>query len=254
MIRVGRCAYDKAGRRVDPPVPEGFVSVVVLMKSHSKWGVLGPYELRDARGRILENVWQFSKVYSSVPASRQVKSRYDSTVIWDHPAETHVDATTGALLPAYARWRTKGMHAPTAVRYPVGFSARHACLYSLTDTGVAAAGHPQLDYIQARKHIYAPMYQELVRAQPLFRELVAMVARGVNVLIVEVDGPHQESLAHYQATYGVDESFIQGSSMAATAENLDIMLNDALHPYGHGYCLARALLQEKEGSPSVTLG
>ena len=242
MIRVGRCTYDRSGKRQDPPVPPGFVSILVLMKSHSKWGVLGPYELRDAAGRILENVWQFSKVYARVPTSRQVKSRYDSAVIWEHPAEEHVDEKTEALLPAYAAWRAKGMSAPVAIRYPVGFSGRHQCLFSLTDAGLAAGGHPKLDYIAARKAIYAPLYQELVVAQPLFVELAGMVARGVHILIVEVDGPHEESLDHYKALYGVDDTFIQHKSMVATHDSLDIMLNDALHPYGHGYCLARALL------------
>ena len=31
--------------------------------------------------------------------------------------------------------------------------------------------------------------------------------------------------------------------MLITPENLNIMLNDPKHPYGHGYCLAKALLQ-----------
>ena len=33
------------------------------MGSHSKWGDLGPYLLKDEKERILENIWQFSKIY-----------------------------------------------------------------------------------------------------------------------------------------------------------------------------------------------
>jgi len=53
----------------------------VLTKS-SAYGSLGPYELRDQLGRTMEGIWQCSKVYPDVPASRQTYSRYDQTVIW----------------------------------------------------------------------------------------------------------------------------------------------------------------------------
>ena len=37
-------------------------------------------------------------------------------------------------------------------------------------------------------------------------------------------------------------NFIKYKTMLATKENLDIMLNDTKYPFGHGYCLAAALL------------
>lgn len=42
--------------------------------------------------------------------------------------------------------------------------------------------------------------------------------------------------------YNVDDSFIQNHTMLATKENLNIMIDDIKHPFGHGYCLAMALL------------
>jgi hypothetical protein len=54
-----------------------------------------------------------------------------------------------------------------------------------------------------------------------------------------------ESLDYYVKKYGVAQDFIVGNTMLATRENLQIMLNDPLHPYGHGYCLANSLLYEK---------
>jgi hypothetical protein len=76
----------------------------------------------------------------------------------------------------------------------------------------------------------------------MFKDLKARLERGENLMIMEIDGPHKESLAYYQKTYGVSADFIVGDSMLATEENLRIMMNDVTHPYGHGYCLAAALL------------
>jgi len=68
MIRVGRCVSDFSGNLILPEL-ENFTPVVVMTKSRSKWWPLSPYELKDAQGRILENIWQFSKIYAHVPYS-----------------------------------------------------------------------------------------------------------------------------------------------------------------------------------------
>lgn len=51
-VRVGRCFYS-GGKRHDPEFPN-FTQIIVLSKSASEWGVLGPYELKDEYGRIHE--------------------------------------------------------------------------------------------------------------------------------------------------------------------------------------------------------
>jgi hypothetical protein len=83
-----------------------------------------------------------------------------------------------------------------------------------------------------------------VRKYDLFRELVVRLQNGENLMIVEVDGPHEESLGYYKSLYGVGNDFIEDNSMEATPANIEIMLNDAKHPFGHGYCLAASLLKE----------
>lgn len=87
------------------------------------------------------------------------------------------------------------------------------------------------------------LYERLVVKQKQFLELVERLKKGENLLILEVDGPRQECLSYYMEKYSVKENFIEGGTILATDENLDIMLNDAKHPYGHGYCLARALMK-----------
>lgn len=235
MIRVGRCTYNRQGKRHDPTYPN-FESIVVLMNGHSQWGVLGPYSLTDDNGVILENLWQGSKCYSEVPKTTQRYSRWNQTVIWEWPKEKHCDGEN--ILPAYWNWRDKLIHNKYAVRYPVGYGNMKNCLFALSDSDL----NKKLGYIEARKAIYIPKYIELVRQQPKFHDLKQVLESGRNVLIIEVDGPHQESLNYYIDTYGVRESFIEQDSMLATDENLRIMMNDGKHPFGHGYCLAMALL------------
>lgn len=235
MIRVGRRVYDKYGKFVDPTYP-GFKQIIVMTSGYGKYAALSPYNLTDDEGCIMENIWQFSKVYETVPKSTQRYSRYDSKVIWSHPTEIHVDKD-GNLTEEYIAWREKGFHNPYPVRYPVGYNNRHKCICSLK-----TIYSPQLDYIEARKEIYLPVYVELVKKEPLFDELKSMLDKGINLLIVEVDGPHQESLPYYIKKYHVEDDFIENHTMLANSTNLDIMLNDPKHPFGHGYCLAMALL------------
>ena len=245
MIRVGRCTYEN-GKRVDPTY-DGFKNIIVMTKS-SAYGSLSPYELRDSRGRNMENLWQYAKVYTDVPKSTQRYSRYDRTVIWDWPAEKHVDIVDGnhVLRPEYFKWREAGMNAKYAIRYPVGYNHRHKCLYALKNNQDGTVDPTPLNYIDSRKQIYLPLYVDLVIQQPDFTKLLNMVKSGINLLIIEVDGPHQESLPYYQEKYGVSDDFIEGGTMLATKENLNIMLNDPKHPFGHGYCLSLALLINME--------
>ena len=49
----------------------------------------------------------------------------------------------------------------------------------------------------------------------------------------------------YKQKYGVGNDFIQNDTMLITKDNIEIMLNDTKHPFGHGYCLAMALLDKE---------
>ena len=61
-------------------------------------------------------------------------------------------------------------------------------------------------------------------------------------MIIEVDGPKQESLSYYMQEYNVGQEFIVENTIDCTEKNMEIMLNDTKHPFGHGYCLAMCLL------------
>jgi len=240
MIRVGR-----RNGNIDPSF-EGFTPILVLTKS-SPYGSIGPYCLKDEKGRIMENIYQFSKVYEIVPESLEKYSRYDNRIIWKWKAERHVllcSDGTFDITPEYFIWRKSGMYAKDAIRYPVGFKDRKRCLFALKEDENENVIPKRLNYIESRKEIYCPLYEKLVKKEKQFSELKERLNKGENLLIIEVDGPHSESLPYYREKYNVGKDFIIGNTMLATKDNLDIMLNDPLHPYGHGYCLARALLSE----------
>lgn len=241
MLKVGRCTYDIKGNRIDPVIPT-FTNIIVLMKSSLYWE-LSPYYLKDANGYILENKWQFSKVYEMVPKSIQTYSSSDKTVIWNHPEETHI--VKGKLTQKYWNWRKKGMSNKYSVMYPVGYNNRKKYLYSLKENNDGTFSD-KLDYIQARKEIYIPEFCNLVRKQKKFSELKTRLEKGENLLIVEVNGPHQESLPYYIGRYNVNKDFFINGTVDVTEDNMKILLNDQRHNFGHGYCLGMALLNKHE--------
>jgi hypothetical protein len=44
--------------------------------------------------------------------------------------------------------------------------------------------------------------------------------QGENLLIIEVDGPHQEDLQYYKDKYGVSDNFIENGTMLVTKDNI----------------------------------
>ena len=235
MIRVGRIQY-KHGKQLPHPTYKDYIPVVVMTASSKYWS-LSPYKLSNDQGIIMENEWQFSKVYEHVPKVSITPHRWSNKIVWAHPAEKHYDVKTDKLTPEYLKWRKKGFATQDAIRYPVGYNHRHKCLFATVSTNPVK----KLDYVQSRKEIYMPIYCDLVKREQQFKDLRKMLSEGKNLLILEVDGPHEESLDYYKKKYGVKDDFIEGYTIEASLENMKIMLNDPKHPFGHGYCLALAL-------------
>lgn len=212
-----------------------YKNIIVMTPSNAKkWYPLSPYALKDENRYIMENLWQFGKVYNQIPKSTQRYSRWDNTVIWDHPEEVHIE--NGTINEQYRAWREKGFKNPYAVRYPVGKEHARQCLYYLDESG------DMYDWIEARKKVYFSLYSKMCQETKEFRELRKMLDQGINLLIIEPDGPRQRSLNHYIQTYQVDSNFIESGTIEINQKNMDIMINDRKHSFGHGYCLAMTLL------------
>ena len=237
MIRVGRVKYTNVADFPD-------YKPITVMTASSEYASLSPYLLKNDKGQIMENLWQFSKLYINVPKTTCNYSRWNKIVTWDHPAETHI--IDSQCTPEFANWRNKGYNCGYAIRYPVGFHHRHNCVgsfYGGDDLGKCSG---ILNYIDSRKELYVPLYHKLVIQQRQFTELRELLDNDVNLLILEVDGPHQDSLHYYQNKYNVGNDFIIDDTVIVTKENMKILINDKKHPFGHGYCLGASLLGIQE--------
>ena len=105
---------------------------------------LGPCDLYGGfKAKLVENAWQFTKVY-----------------------QDHV-GSDGMPKGEYFDWAKRGWASNYAMRYPMGKGAKPA--YSFWDGKC-------LDYIDARKEIYWPIYQSAAAKSPAFEKLVAFEA------------------------------------------------------------------------------
>lgn len=130
--------------------------------SHAGWSrdlspfVLGPVVLYDGIiSQNMENAWQYSKVY---------------------PAQTD---ETGRPAEAWYRWARGGWNKRWADRYPMGKGVRP--LYSFW------AGE-QLDYIEARKRIYIPLYAKAVQRRRGYAYLRSRYLAGDPIVLWDFDG------------------------------------------------------------------
>lgn len=241
QIRVGRIVY-KNGKQIIPKY-EGFKPIIVMTPS-SEYGSLGPYVLKDKKGRLLENRWHSCKIFETIPATKQVYSRWDPKVIWDHVAERHVDKREDGSLKNrpnrnYWRWRRKLSNCEYPVRYPVGESkqVRRSVLYFLKKKN-----GKKMDYIEARKKIYFSVYKKAVKLVPLYNSLITRLDRGEKLLLIEIDGPRIERLPYYKEKFGVPDNWIEDNTILITQQVIDILVQDVEASFGHTYCLAMCLM------------
>jgi hypothetical protein len=236
-IRVGKSKFYNG--KVIIPQYTNFTPIIVMPKT--EYESLDPYHLKNEQGQILECVWQFSKVYQFVPQVSVPYSSGNKKIVWQWPSEIHID-NNEILTDKYWNWRSTGKNNSEPVRAPVGWKHLKNCLFALEKDEPISETNPKLDYIESRKKIYFPIYMKSVIKEPKFCELYNRLHNGENLLIIEIDGPHQESFNYYKEKYGVGNDFIENDSIEATEQNLGILLNDPKHPFGHGYCLAWTLM------------
>lgn len=160
--------------------------------------VLGPVKLYKgavaSRAMNVENAWQFSKVYKQY--------------IGDD----------GNPAASYFEWAKQGWLDTRAHRYPMGKGARPE--YAWWDG-------EKLDYIEARKRIYFPLYANAVRKTKAFKILKKGYEEGEDIILWDFDGYDHKSLGM----------------------TLKDVLNDTSRPMGHAFIIM-ALLEgtfEKKG-------
>lgn len=123
---------------------------------------LGPCNLyRSYVSRTMENAWQYSKVYQKF-------------------TDKEGNPTSG-----YFQWATSGWARLTANRYPMGKGAKP--LYAFWDG-------QKLNYIEARKQIYIPLYSELVEKTQAFALLKEKLKQNINLILLDFDGYDHDNL------------------------------------------------------------
>lgn len=237
-VKLGRVKVAKYYPGKPMPKSPGYRNILIHTSATRLGGDLSPYILKDEHGRILENVWQFSKIYERVTVQRTRLSRFHpNKIIWQHGSEQHI-GDNKTILPAYWDWRRKGMANEFAVRYPNGFHGRTKCVSCLWRVDGKLEW---LDYISARKHVYCGEYIRLAPHTKHFSELKKLLESGVNLQIVEVDGPDPNldfgpyaKLSKDNPGLEIDEGVIRQ------------LIDDPRKPFGHGYVIAALLLGGSE--------
>jgi hypothetical protein len=228
-VRVGRCDYRRGCQHGTVP---GFTPILCISKD-PVYSALSPFRLRDATGVLVENRWQFSKIYQKVPKIIQK--------CWQSPAETHMDAK-GVPTEEYWAWRRKGFMCRDPVRFPAGREMRKHCKGAIKNDNKTKDPPRLLGYVESRREIYVPKFTEAAKRSPVFLGLRQRLLRGENLLIIDIDGPHKAAMKYYKKKYGVPDDFIDAEgTIEATESNLKLLLGDELHPFGHGFCIAAAL-------------
>lgn len=221
-IRVGKYDY----RTKIQPITEGYTNVLI----HTT-GPLSPYTMKDDNGFIMENYWQFSKIWERVERIDQPISQYQpQKTRWRHKAEIHVDEDF-SITPKYWRWREKGFSHDRWVRYPNGHRLHREALGSVIGD---AKDYEIVDYIEARKRIYYPKYREIAKSTKKFRELKKIYEEGGKLQINEVDGPTYCEEYPYNLT--VD------NSIKIDEEILRVLIDNPSQAFGHGYSLAACIM------------
>jgi hypothetical protein len=238
----GQIAVAKFYPDREPPSVQGFETVVIHTSSKTFGGSLSPYVLKNEKGQLLENIWQFSKLNKSVVQQyTAVNPKNPDKIIWQHPAEFHMK--DDQIQPEYWDWRKKGMNNWYAVRYPNGYEGRKGVLFSLWPKSPDLMNsrdekdYDRLDYIEARKVIYYGEYARLAPRNAEFQKMQARMMRGKSFLICEIDGPDPDlSYPPYNRISRSNPGLIMDQATAT------LLMHDRKKPFGHGYTIACLLL------------
>lgn len=116
---------------------------------------LGPYIWLDMKANIMENLWQYSKVYPE-----------------------HV-GNDGNPTSDWYEWQMTGFNSDRANRYPMGKGKKPLYSFWMGE---------KLAYIPARKKIYIPAYMELVLRTKSYALLYQWVMEGRDIILRDFDG------------------------------------------------------------------
>jgi hypothetical protein len=238
------------------PVPlDGYETINVLKWNNSKWKNLCPYLLKtdgnedcvNPGGVLFENFYQGCKVYPTVYAQEVYPSKYQHGIAkylwWKFtPATSTGDVLlTGDILndELYFRWRDSLWSCKNPIRYPNGYGNKRNAQFSLHID--RDGNRTRMDYVTARKQIYVKEFIRLIRALPEYANLLNKLRNGQNIMLCEVDVPAPGKKAPFDISNG---AYASDAICYMDMPKLEAMLNDTQESFGHGLCIAYALLQD----------
>jgi hypothetical protein len=224
QLRVAK--YDwKSGKC---PETDGYTNVLIHTQEE-----LSPFVLRDDDGVIMENYWQFSKIYPKVHKIKQLVTAKSNKIRWAYETEMHYNVEKN-ISPEYWIWRSRGFKNPYWVRYPNGYGHRTEVVGSI----IGKPGeYEMIGYVEARKRIYVSKYRECAVKTQAFTDLKKRFDSGEKLQIVEVDGPTYTSEYPY--------NLVVGGSIPITKKILTSLVNNPSQNFGHGYTLCACLMDIK---------
>jgi hypothetical protein len=231
---------------------EGFEAINVLKWNNSKWKALCPYYLKtdgnelclNGGGILFENFYQGMKVYDVLRANKVYPSKYHTgnpKYLWWEYNPISEDGDTvydgdNINYDLYYGWRNSLWNCPNPIRYPNTYNGKKFVQFALCID--KDGNETRMDYVTLRKQIYMVEYTRLIRQLPEYGVLLNKLQRGENIMICEVDVPANGK----RGCYGV--SCDANGVCVMTIAKVEMLLEDTSESFGHGLCLAYALLQD----------
>jgi len=195
----GRFSKDANGNYMKWPHKDGYTRVNVCSSARNNYKnlspmILGPYtyyctevEIKEGKQEPtiqvynLENLWQFSKIWSTSEMDLSYFKKHG--IEFDAKNDEHLSHVKPSALFYKNRlkgWKDKKAHrfAPQAKLITNG--NRHVPLCSWWRGKCYR-------YIESRKSVYCPIYEQLARKTSAWKELQALSEKG-NVLVIGFDG------------------------------------------------------------------
>lgn len=216
-----------------PKTPGARNIVIMHGDKESRWSMLSQHALRDARGRYISALYEFSKVYKGVPHRRL---RIGAETYWFQREAVHY--AHGQVQPDYWEWRDRGMSLSHAVYRP---NKDAQPLFHLWRKGKDNPAYTRLSIVDARKRILCREYLAAVKRTREFAELQRRVDHGDSLQLCDPEGPIPMSST--QPPY--DQLDAQTPGLRVTEENVRMLLNDPSAPFCTTWILACALLRKE---------
>lgn len=162
---------------------------------------LGPIPCYDGLvANCMENAWQYAKVYEGM---------------------SDLNKPNGI----YFKFRDKGFQLQQAKRYPMGKKLKP--LYSYWKIG---ENYYNLNYVQARKLIYIPLYAKAVVQTDAFKKLVEYKEQGYNIALSDFDGynNYNYNLNYKQVVNNTNKKMGHAFVIAMLLENLISVEHDTV--------------------------